>query len=145
MGISCALRSAVPVAVCALIREATDSPEFSSDPSDLFTQKSVAADYCWSGTECAGLLVLRNPSYLSMIQKQNLAGVGGSVTTAWALDFTWRERLPAEWLTDGISMSHPWEWRYRRAVTTSLWQTVQGAEALGACETPFASHRTIRL
>lgn len=79
----------------ALIREATDSPGLSSDLSNLFTQKSVMADYCWSGTECPRLLALRNPSYLSMIEKENLAG-DGSVTIARALNFTWCESSPAE-------------------------------------------------
>ena len=77
------------------------------------------------------LLALRNPSYLSMIKKQNLAGDDGSVTIARALDFTWRENSPAEWLTDGRDiqvslMSHTWERRYRPVATKfsvaqSLW------------------------
>lgn len=49
-----------------------------------------------------------------------------------ALDFTWCESSPAEWLTDGISrfpVSHTCERRYRLAATKSavakfLWQTV---------------------
>lgn len=55
------------------------------------------------------LLALRNPSYLSMIKKQNLAGVDGSVTIARALDFTWCESSPAEWLTDGRDIQVPGE------------------------------------
>lgn len=94
--------------VFALIREATDSPGFSSDPSSLFTQQSVMADYCWSGTEWPRLLALRNPSYSSMIKKENLAG-DGSVTITRALDFTWCESSPAEWLTDGMTIQVPGE------------------------------------
>lgn len=42
-----------------------------------------------------------------MIKKQNLAGDDGSVTIARALDFTWRESSPAEWLTDGRDIQVP--------------------------------------
>lgn len=66
------------------------------------------ADYCWSGTEGPRLLALRNPSYLSMIKKQNLVEVGGLVTIAGTLDFTWCESSPAEWLTDGRTGTDLW-------------------------------------